>query len=42
MAKSMAAFTTMDRYVHVTDDGMEMGIQLFEQGQLESGLVAVE
>ncbi len=24
--------TTMDRYVHVTDDSMEMGIRLFEQG----------
>ena len=23
----------MDRYVHVTDDSMEMGIKLFEQGQ---------
>ena len=29
---------TMDRYVHVTDDSMEMGIRLFEQGQLEHGL----
>ena len=34
--------TTMDRYVHVTDDSMEMGIRLFEQGQLENGLAAVE
>ena len=34
-------FDTMvkaDRYVHVTDDSMEMGIRLFEQGQLEKGL----
>ena len=31
---------TMDRYVHVTDDSMEMGIRLFEQGQLENGLSA--
>ena len=33
---------TMDRYVHVTDDSMEMGIKLFEQGQLENGLAAAE
>ena len=33
---------TMDRYVHVTDDSMEMGIRLFEQGQLENGLAAAE
>lgn len=32
--------TTMDTYVHVTDDSIEMGIQLFEQGQLENGLAA--
>ena len=33
---------TMDRYVHVTDDSMEMGIRLFEQGQLENGLSAAK
>ncbi|WP_243413866.1 site-specific integrase [Oscillibacter sp. CU971] len=27
--------TTVDRYVHVTDDSTEMGIRLFEQGQLK-------
>lgn len=32
--------TTMDRYVHVTDDSMENGIKLFEQVQLEKGLAA--
>ena len=32
--------TTMDRYVHVTDDSMEAGIRLFEQGQLKNGLTA--
>jgi len=32
--------TTMDRYVPVTDDSMEMGIRLFEQGQLENRLAA--
>lgn len=30
--------TTMDRYVHVTDDSMESGIKLFEQMQFEKGL----
>ena len=30
--------TTMDRYVHVTDDSMESGIKLFEQVQFEKGL----
>ena len=34
--------TTMDRYVHVTDDSMEMGIKLFEQGQLENGLAVAK
>ena len=33
---------TMDRYVHVTDDSMEMGIKLFEQGQLENGLAVAK
>ena len=32
--------TTMDRYVHVTDDSLENGIKLFEQVQLEKGLAA--
>lgn len=31
--------TTMDRFVHVTDDSMKIGIRLFVQGQLENGLV---
>lgn len=26
------------RNVHITDDNMEMGTRLFEQGQLENGL----
>lgn len=30
----------MDRYVHVTDDGMEHGIRLFEQRQFANGLSA--
>ena len=33
---------TMDRYVHVTDDSMEMGIKPFEQGQLENGLAVAK
>lgn len=32
--------TTMDKYVHVTDDSLETGIKLFEQGQLANGLTA--
>ena len=32
--------TTMDRYVHVTDDSLENGMKLFEQGQRANGLSA--
>lgn len=30
--------TTMDRYVHVTDDSLEAGVQVFEQGQIANAL----
>ena len=30
--------TTMDRYVHVTDDSLEAGVRLFEQNQEANGL----
>lgn len=30
--------TTMNRYVHVTDDSLENGVRTFEQGQIANGL----